>query len=53
MHLIAVGIGAVIAGGYFIDKTGEGVNDASTGLIKMALTGALLYYGAKKLKVVK
>jgi hypothetical protein len=43
---------AVIAGalalGYTVDKTGEGIKDASNGLIKLAIVGAALYYFVKK-----
>jgi len=46
-------IGGLAALGYFIKNTGEGVNKASNGAIKLAVTGAVLYIGAKKLKVIK
>ena len=42
----------LVAGGYFVDKTGEGVNDASTGAIKLALAGGIGFIIAKKLKVI-
>jgi len=48
-----LGIAALIAaGGFFLDKTGEGVNDASTGLVKIALAGAVLFWVGKKTKVI-
>lgn len=53
MHLIVGGAVILLAGGYFLDKAGEGVNDASNGLVKIALAGAAIYAGAKYLKVLK
>lgn len=50
--LIFGGAALLTAFGYAADKTGEGVNDASTGLVKIAVAGAVIYYGAKKFKVI-
>jgi len=49
---IALGVAALGAFGYTIDKTGEGINDASNGLVKIALAGAAIYFVAKKTKVI-
>jgi len=49
--LIAGGF-ALLSGGYFADKAGEGVNDASTGALKLAAAGAIAFYVAKKAKVI-
>lgn len=47
------GIAALlVAGGFFIDKTGEGVNDASSGIVKVALGAGALFFVAKKLRVI-
>ena len=51
MPIVLVGIAALFAGGYFIDKFGEGLNDAGTGVVKVALVGGVGYITLKKLKV--
>ena len=42
----------VLAGGYAIDKTGEGVNDASSAVLKLAAGVAVIYFIGKKAKVI-
>ncbi len=46
------GAALLAASGFAADKTGEGVNDASTGLIKIAAAAGIGYIVAKKLKVI-
>jgi hypothetical protein len=46
--LIYGGSALLVAFGYAADKTGEGVNDASNGAIKLAIAGAIGFYIAKK-----
>lgn len=41
------------ASGYFIDKSGEGVNDASNAALKLAVAGIGGYFVLKKVKVIK
>lgn len=50
--LIWGGSALLLAFGYAADKTGEGVNDAGTGFIKIAVAGTAAYIVAKKLKVI-
>ncbi len=50
--LIFGGIGLLTAFGYAADKTGEGVESASNGAIKIAIAAGLGYVVAKKLKVI-
>jgi hypothetical protein len=46
-------LGLLLAGGgIFVDKTGEGVESASNGLVKVALAAGALYFIAKKTKVI-
>jgi len=54
MPLIAVSAVAalLVSGGFFIDKAGEGVNDASNAAIKIAIAGGIGFIVAKKLKVI-
>tara|TARA_R110002124_G_scaffold266813_1_gene433804 strand:+ start:12376 stop:12534 length:159 start_codon:yes stop_codon:yes gene_type:complete len=47
--LIPVGLAAL---GFFVDKTGEGIESASNGIIKVAVVGAGIYFVAKKAKVI-
>lgn len=48
MPLLLAGAAALAAFGYAADKTGEGVNDASNGILKLAIGGAVVYFVAKK-----
>lgn len=50
--LLVVG-GAVVlfGGGFFVDKVGEGINDTSNALIKIAVVGGAGYFILKKTKV--
>ena len=48
--LLLGGAAALFGGGYFIDKTGEGVNDASSGLLKLAVAAGIGYYIYKQVK---
>lgn len=51
--LYALGGSAVLtAFGFAVDKTGEGVNDAADGLVKLALVGGAGFILAKKFKVI-
>lgn len=52
MPLLLAGAAALVAGGFFIDKAGEGVNDASNAVIKIAIAGGIGFVIAKKLKVI-
>jgi hypothetical protein len=55
MHFFygALAISALLGtGGFFIDKTGEGVESASNGLVKVAVAAGALYFIAKKTKVI-
>jgi len=45
--LVITGGGAVITT-YAVDKTGEGINDAGNGALKLALVAGVAYYAAKK-----
>ena len=40
------------ATGFFIDKTGEGVNDASNAAIKLAAAAGIGFFVLKKAKVI-
>ena len=54
MHLLLGGLvlsGVVTATGYLFDKVGEGVNDASNGVVKIAIAGGATYLILKKAKV--
>jgi hypothetical protein len=46
------GSALLVSGGFFADKTGEGVNDASTAAIKFAVAAGISYVIAKRLKVI-
>ena len=48
-QLIVLG-GLVAAAGYFFDKTGEGVDSASNGLLKVAVAGAAIYFVGRHFK---
>lgn len=53
MPLFIYGGAALLAAfGFAADKTGEGINDASTGIIKIAVAAGIGYVVAKKLKVI-
>lgn len=53
-YFIAVlAIGILGSGGYFVDKAGEGINDAGTGVAKLAVIGLGGFYVLKKMKVIK
>jgi hypothetical protein len=45
-------IPGIIAGAYFIDKTGEAVDDTANAVVKLALAGGALFILAKKSKVI-
>ena len=45
------GSALLVAFGFAADKTGEGVNDASNGVLKLAVAAGIGYVVAKKLKV--
>ena len=45
--LLAGGV-ALFGGGHFLDKAGEGANDASNAAIKLAVVGGIGYFIAKK-----
>lgn len=52
-YLIILGIPAGLAAlGYFTDKTGEGVESASNGILKLAVAGGIGFFVAKKAKVI-
>lgn len=40
------------ATGFFVDKTGEGINSASNGILKIAAAGAVGFIVLKKAKVI-
>ena len=44
--------GAAVMGGYGVKAAGEGVEDASNGLVKLAASAAVAYVVAKKMKVI-
>lgn len=50
--IIAGGLAALIGGGFFIDKAGEGVESASNGILKLAIVGGIGLYALKKAKVI-
>lgn len=52
-YLLIIGVPfALAATGYFIDKTGEGVESASNGAIKLAAAGAVGFFVAKKANLI-
>lgn len=50
-HLLALAA-LVAAGGFFIDKTGEGVEAASNGFVKIAVVGTIGFMVLRKAKVI-
>lgn len=45
-------VGALLAGGgVFVDKTGEGIDSASNGAVKLAFTALLAFFILRKMKV--
>lgn len=48
--LIAIPLG-LAALGFFADKTGEGIDSASNGIVKLAVAGAIGFIALKKAKV--
>ena len=53
LPLLIIGVPVGLAAlGFFVDKTGEGVESASNGIVKLALAGAVGLYVAKKAKVI-
>lgn len=53
LPLLIIGVPAGLAAlGIFFDKTGEGIDSASNGVLKLAAAGALSFYVAKKAKVI-
>lgn len=48
MPLLLLGIAGIAALGYGADKVGEGINDASTGIVKVAIVGGVGFFIAKK-----
>ena len=51
MPWLLAGAAFLVAGGYFADKAGEGVNNAGNGALKIAAAGAGAYLLAKHFKV--
>lgn len=51
MPILALGVVGLLAAGYFIDKTGEGISDAGDGVAKIGVTAGILFLGAKYFKV--
>ena len=50
---LLIGLAALLtAGGFFVDKAGEGVDDASNGAVKLAAAGVVGYIALKKFKVI-
>ncbi len=47
-----MGGGAAVMGGYGVKAAGEGVEDVSNGLVKLAASAAVAYVVAKKMKVI-
>lgn len=52
MPFLFAGAALLVAGGFFVDKAGEGINDASNAAIKLAIAGGVGFIVAKKLKVI-
>lgn len=55
MHpaLLIVGIPAALSAlGFFVDKTGEGIDSASNGVVKVVGAGVVGYLVLKKAKVI-
>jgi len=52
LGVIALGIAGLGVGGWAVDKVGEGINDASNGLLKLAVGGAITFVAMKKFKVI-
>jgi len=48
MPFLLLGVAGLFGFGYAADKVGEGVNDASSGALKLALAAGAIYYIAKK-----
>lgn len=49
--LAFIGIPAGLAAlGFFVDKTGEGVNDAASGVLKIGVAVGIAYFIAKKVR---
>lgn len=46
---VAIGL---TGGGWAIGKIGQGIDDASNGLLKLAVGGAVTFVALKKLKVI-
>ena len=52
-YLLVLGVPfGLSALGFFVDKTGEGIESASNGLVKVAVVGVGSYIVLKKMKVV-
>jgi hypothetical protein len=53
LPLLIIGVPVGLAAlGFFVDKTGEGVESASNGVIKLAAAGAIGFVVLKKAKVI-
>ena len=51
-YLLLLGIPTGLAAlGFAVDKTGEGINDASNGAVKLLFAAGITYYALKKTKV--
>lgn len=50
-HLLILS-GIIALGAFAFDKVGEGVNEASNGVVKLALVAGGLYLVGKKMKVI-
>ncbi len=47
-----IGAGLLVALGYASDKAGQGISDAGSGLVKMAIAGSIGFVVLKKAKVI-
>lgn len=50
--LLFGGAAVLLGGGFFVDKAGEGANDAANATIKLAVAAGIGFIVAKKLKVI-
>lgn len=48
MNILIAGAALFVAGGWFFDKAGEGINDASNGALKLIAVGGVAYIVYKK-----
>ena len=52
MPLLIFAGAALVGGGFFLDKAGEGANDAANATIKLAVAAGIGFVVAKKLGVI-